>query len=166
MRTTPGTVRSAWTVLPPLWVWTHHSGAQDVTIARLTRKALLGRTEPAAPTLAVILDEAVLHRAIGGKEVMRGQLHALIDAARRPNVTIQVLPFDVGTHAGLDGPFILLGFPEDIAPDVAYVGTRIGNGWAESADVVRRLRVDFEALQSAALPPDTSMERIAAITKE
>lgn len=142
------------------------AGVQRRVMARMTRKALLGRTDPPAPRLATILDEAVLHRPIGGRQVMRTQLHALVDAARRPNVTIQVLPFDVGTHAGLDGPFIILGFPEDIAPDVAYVGTRIGDGWAESAEAVQQLRVDFEALQAAALPPEESLERIVAITKE
>jgi transcriptional regulator with XRE-family HTH domain len=134
--------------------------------ARMTRKALLGRTDPPAPALTAILDESVLRRPIGGPEVMRAQLHALIDAARRPNVDIRVLPFAAGTHAGLDGPFILLGFPEDIAPDVAYVGTRIGDGYAEDAATVRAIRVDFEALHAAALPPEESLERIAAITKE
>lgn len=134
--------------------------------ARMTRKALLGRTDPAAPMLSAILDEAVLRRPIGGREVMRAQLRALIDASRRPNVEIRVLPFEVGTHKGLDGPFIVLTFPEDIAPDVAYVGTRIGDGWAEDAATVKALKVDFEALQTAALPPEESLERIAAITKE
>jgi hypothetical protein len=132
----------------------------------MTRKALLGRTDPAAPSLTAILDESVLRRSIGGREVMRAQLHALIDASRRPNVDIRVLPFEAGTHAGLDGPFILLGFPEEIAPDVAYVGTRIGDGYAEDAATVRAIRVDFENLQAAALPPEDSLERIAAITKE
>jgi hypothetical protein len=134
--------------------------------ARMIRKALLGRTDPPAPALTAVLDEAVLRRSIGGRDVMHAQLRALIDASRRPNVEIRILPFDVGTHKGLDGPFILLGFPEDIAPDVAYVGTRIGDGWAEDATTVRALRVDFEALQTAALPPEESLERIAAIIKE
>jgi transcriptional regulator with XRE-family HTH domain len=142
------------------------AGVQRRVMARMTRKALLGRTDPAAPELTAILDEAVLRRPIGGIDVMRAQLRALLDAAHRPNVTIQVLPFDVGTHAGLDGPFILLGFPEDIAPDVAYVGTRIGDGYAEDAATVRDLRVDFDALQAAALPPEESLERIAAYTEE
>jgi transcriptional regulator with XRE-family HTH domain len=134
--------------------------------ARMTRKALLGRQDPPAPQLNTILDEAVLRRPIGGSDVMGSQLHALLDAARRPNVDIRVLPFDAGTHAGLDGPFIVLGFPEEIAPDVAYVGTSIGEGWAESAEVVRQIRVHFDALQAAALSPGESMERIAALTKE
>jgi Domain of unknown function (DUF5753) len=132
----------------------------------MARKALLGRHEPSAPQLNTILDEGVLRRPIGGLDVMRGQLNALADGARRPNVDIRILPFGVGTHAGLDGPFILLGFPEEIAPDVAYVGTSIGEGWAESAEVVRRIKVDFDALQTVALPPEQSLEFIVAMTKE
>ena len=142
------------------------SGVQRRVMARMTRKALLGRTDPAAPELTAILDEAVLCRPIGGRDVMRAQLHALLDAARRPNVTIRLLPFRAGSHAGLDGPFILLGFPEEIAPDVAYVGTRIGDGYAEDAATVGDLRVDYENLKTAALPPEESLERIAALTKE
>lgn len=142
------------------------AGIQRRVQARMARKALLSRKDPAAPVLTAVLDEAALRRPIGGREVMRAQLHALLDAAERPNVTIRVLPFEVGTHAGLDGPFIILGFPEDIAPDVAYVGTRIGDGYAESNETVRRLKVDFEDLKSAALPPEGSTELIAAIAKE
>jgi transcriptional regulator with XRE-family HTH domain len=134
--------------------------------ARMARKALLGRQEPPAPQLNAVLDEAVLRRPLGGPDVMRGQLHALLDAARRPNVDIRVLPFDAGTHAGLDGPFIILGFPDEIASDVIYVGTKIGEGWAESAEAVRRISIDFDALQAAALFPDETAEHIAAIIKE
>ncbi|HZE32469.1 MAG TPA: helix-turn-helix transcriptional regulator [Actinoallomurus sp.] len=142
------------------------AGVQRRVMARMTRKALLGRTDPAAPELNAILDEGALRRPIGGRDVMRAQLHALLDAMRRPNVTVRVLPFAVGTHAGLDGPFIILGFPEAIAPDVGYVGTRIGDGYAESTEVVRSLRVDFDHLQAAALSPEGSAEFIVAMTKE
>ncbi|MFL6056114.1 MAG: helix-turn-helix domain-containing protein [Actinoallomurus sp.] len=134
--------------------------------ARMARKALLSRKEPVAPTLTTVIDEAALRRPVGGREVMRTQLHALLDAARRPNVTVRVLPLEVGTHAGLDGPFIILGFPGGIAPDVAYVGTRIGDAYAESTETVRSLKVDFDSLQAAALSPEKSTELIVAIAKE
>lgn len=134
--------------------------------ARMARKALLSRAEPPAPRLTAVVDEAALRRPIGGPDVMRAQLRALLEASRRPNVTILVLPLDVGTHAGLDGPFIVLGFPEDIAPDVAYVGTRLGDGYAESAETVRRVKVDFENLKAAALNPQESRDFIAAIVEE
>ena len=134
--------------------------------ARMARKALLSRQDPPAPVLTVVIDEAALRRPIGGRDVMRGQLHALLDAARRPNVEVRVLPLAIGTHRGLDGPFIVLGFPEEIAPDVAYVGTRLGDAYAESREVVRRIRVDFDRLKSVALSPEESTECIAAIAEE
>lgn len=139
---------------------------QRRVMARMTRTALLGRTSPPAPELAVVIDEAALRRPIGGREVMRDQHHALLAAARRSNVTLQVMPYDVGEHAGLSGTFIVLSFPEDIAPDVGYAETRIGDGYAEDAATVGALKVDFEALQAAALSPVDSVELIAAMTKE
>lgn len=142
------------------------ASVQRRVMARMTRKALLGRADPPAPQMTAVIDESALRRPIGGRDVMRAQLHALLDAGRRPNVAIRVLPFEAGTHAGLDGPFIVLGFPEDIAPDVAYVGTRIGDGYAESTEIVRRIKLDFESLLAAALSPEGSAEFIAAMTEE
>lgn len=142
------------------------ASVQRRVMARMTRTVLLGRDEPPAPELAVVIDEGALRRPIGGRTVMRGQLHALIETGRRPNVTIQVLPYEVGEHPALDGAFIVLSFAEDISPDVGYVETRIGDGYAESASVVGPLRVDFENLQAAALSPEGSAEFIAALAKE
>jgi transcriptional regulator with XRE-family HTH domain len=137
---------------------------QRRVMARMTRTALLGRTNPAAPALSVVIDEGALRRPIGGRDVMRAQLHALLDAGRRPNVTIQVMPYDAGAHPGLSGAFIVLSFPEDIAVDVGYAETRIGDGYAEDAATVGALKLDSEALQAAALPPEGSLEFIAAMT--
>ncbi|MEV5706939.1 helix-turn-helix transcriptional regulator [Actinoallomurus sp. NPDC052274] len=61
--------------------------------ARSARRTLLGRTDRTAPTFIAIIDEAALRRPIGGPEVMRSQLRALLDAARRPNVSLRVMPY-------------------------------------------------------------------------
>jgi hypothetical protein len=134
--------------------------------ARSARRTLLGRADPPAPKFTAIIDEAALRRPVGGPEVMRAQLRALVDAARRPNVSVRVLPYAAGAHPGLDGPFIILGFPEDLAPDVAYVETKGGDIYAESAADVRRFRVDFESISAVALDPEGSTEFIAAIAEE
>lgn len=134
--------------------------------ARSARRTLLGRTDPPAPIFTAIIDEAALQRPVGGRDVMRAQFHALLDAARRPNVTIRVLPCSVGEHPGLDGPFIILTFPEQLSPDVAYVETKAGDNYVESAADVRRFRLDFDNLQSAALSPEGSAELIAALAEE
>lgn len=134
--------------------------------ARSARRTLLGRIDPPAPAFTAIIDEAALRRPVGGVEVMRAQLRALLDAARRPNVTVRVLPNASGAHPGLDGPFIILSFPEHLAPDVAYVETKAGDTYLESAADVRRFRVDFENLSAAAMDPQGSAEFIAAIAEE
>ncbi|GAA4617665.1 helix-turn-helix transcriptional regulator [Actinoallomurus liliacearum] len=148
--------------------WEHgdEASVQRRVMARITRKALLGRAEPPAPDLTVVMDEAVLRRPIGGTKVMRSQLHALLDVGERPNVTVRVIPFHVGTHAGLDGPFIVLGFPDCIASDVAYVETKAGATYVESVDSVQRFKLDFEKLKAAALSIEDSVDLIAAIAKE
>ncbi|GAA4625495.1 helix-turn-helix transcriptional regulator [Actinoallomurus vinaceus] len=134
--------------------------------ARSARRILLGRTDRPAPTFTAIIDEAALRRPIGGPEVMRSQLRVLLDAARRPNVSLRVLPYTAGAHPGLDGPFIILSFPEQLAPEVAYVETKGGDIYAESAADVRRFRVDFGNISAVALDPEESTEFIAAVIKE
>lgn len=128
---------------------------------RMMRKELLSR--PAAPSLHVILDEAVLHRPIGGHEVMRGQLREVLATAERPNVTIQVLPFEAGAHAGLEGPFVVLSFPEKVDPDVVYTEVMAGDIYLESADEVARFNLAFERLRNAALDPQESAKLIADV---
>lgn len=149
--------------------WSRKDGEEEVQRrlrARLQRRALLSRTDPPAPHITAVIDEAALRRPIGGNEVMRDQLQALLAAARRPNVTILALPFSVGSHAGLDGPFIVLGFPDEIAPDVAYVETKAGRNHIESRDGVQRFKLDFVDLKDAALDAQESMEFIAALAEE
>ncbi|WP_420804641.1 DUF5753 domain-containing protein [Actinomadura flavalba] len=77
---------------------------------RLKRKAVLDGDDPLE--LWAILDEASLHRVIGGHETMRFQLLHLTEAARRPNVTIQVIPYAAGPHGSMNGTFGIFGFHE------------------------------------------------------
>ena len=72
--------------------------------ARLARQAVLDRT--GAPQLWCVLDEGVLHRAIGGSKVMRSQLYHLAEVAEHPKTTIQVIRTG-GAHAGLLGEFVI-----------------------------------------------------------
>jgi transcriptional regulator with XRE-family HTH domain len=85
---------------------------------RRARQDLL--TRPAAPGYWVVLDETVLRRPVGGLDVMRGQLAHLIEAAERPNVTIQVIPFAAGWHPALYGMFNIFRFPGQELPDIVY----------------------------------------------
>ncbi|MER5649206.1 helix-turn-helix transcriptional regulator [Streptosporangium sp. NPDC002524] len=107
-----------------------------------------------APNLEIVLDEAVLHRMIGGPEVMCAQLEHLTEAMSRPNVTVRVLPFTTGAHASPEGAFTIFDMPEPYS-DVTYVETRGGAVYteAEGAEVFVRA---YDSLQSAALTPDES----------
>jgi hypothetical protein len=74
------------------------------------------------PEYHVILDEAVLHRAVGGREVMRQQLLHLAKLSELRHVQIQVLPAHAGAHAALNGSFTLLNLPAPPVPLVAETG--------------------------------------------
>lgn len=134
--------------------------------ARMARKTLLGRKKPAPPHLHVVLDEAALRRPIGGPDVMRDQLYALKAAARRPNVTVQVLPYEAGAHPGLNGSFILLSYAEPIDPDIVYVEGRHGDVYLESKTDVDRHRLDWAEIRELALSPQMSEDFIAHLIKE
>jgi transcriptional regulator with XRE-family HTH domain len=86
---------------------------------RLTRQEML--MKPDGPRLWAVIDEAALRRPIGGREVMRAQLLRLIEAAREPNITLQVVSFRSGGHAAEAGAFTIMRFPEVDLPDVVYL---------------------------------------------
>jgi hypothetical protein len=85
----------------------------------MARQQLL--TRPDAPQVRAVLDEAALRRPIGGAEVMRAQLQALIDISKLDNVTVQVTLFSSGGHAAEGGAFTILRFPEPDLSDVVYL---------------------------------------------
>jgi hypothetical protein len=85
----------------------------------MNRQKLLTRPDP--PQLWVVVDEGALRRPVGGPEIMRAQLNALIDATKQPNVRLQVIPFRAGGHAAAGGSFSILRFPDQDLPDVVYV---------------------------------------------
>ncbi|QXJ21057.1 helix-turn-helix domain-containing protein [Actinomadura graeca] len=128
--------------------------------ARKIRQALLDRES--APRLHVVFDESVLHRHIGGREVMRAQLDALNLAVKtRPSVTIQVLPYTAQAHAGLDGRFTILSYPNPADPDIAYVEGTMGDVYLESAEEIAKHRDRFDRIEAAALSPEDSAHLIA-----
>lgn len=113
-----------------------------------------------------IVDEGVLHRRTGGDEVMRAQLRHLIDIGKRPNVTIQVLPFGEGWHPGTTGSFSILEFPEGVHSPVAYIISQAGDVYLEREDDMRRVTLTYTHLQTAALSVSKSRELIAAIARQ
>lgn len=87
--------------------------------SRLERQELFDR--PDTPEMFFILDEAVIRRSVGGEGVMRNLRSHLLELNERQGVTIQVLPFSIGSHKGLSGPFVYLEFEAADDPDVLYL---------------------------------------------
>jgi len=92
---------------------------------------------------------------------MHNQLNWLADRATLPHVTIQVLPFQAGAHAGMEGPFLILGFPEQADPDVVYVDNTTAGIYLEEPAEILRYTLMFDHLRAAALAPDDTVTRIA-----
>lgn len=107
-----------------------------------------------------VMDEAVLHRQIGGPQVMRDQLTAMLEAAKLRNVTLQVIPFREGAYASMLSSFAILDFPGN--PGVVYIEGLTGDLYAEGDDVQRCTTV-FNDLRSSALSPTASVEMIKEI---
>jgi transcriptional regulator with XRE-family HTH domain len=125
---------------------------------RLARQQRL-QEEPALD-LWVIHDEAVIRRAVGGAAVMRAQLIGLREAADVPGVTMQVLPFVNGAHAGLRGPFSILEFADRVDTRVAHVESVGGFLYLEKDREVRACADAFDRLRASALSPGASLDLI------
>ncbi|MFZ3497806.1 helix-turn-helix domain-containing protein [Streptomyces sp. 5.8] len=136
--------------------------ADEITAARMERQRILMREEP--PVLLVVLDEALLHRSVGGREVMREQLAHLLTFVERPWIQIQVLPFSAGEHSGMMGSFTLLRFDGD--PDLFYAESYDSGHMTANPPVIRERSVGYARLQAAALSPEESALLIARVMEE
>jgi transcriptional regulator with XRE-family HTH domain len=129
---------------------------------RMNRQELLDRLD--GRQLFFILDEAVIHRLVGGKDAMRRQLLRLVELGRRPHVTIEVVPFSAGVHPGLRGPFVVLEFPDPEDDDVLYLENTGGDLISrEEPDQVLPYREAFEQLREMSLGPEGSAEYLRQI---
>jgi len=127
---------------------------------RSTRQQLLDRADP--PLIEIIMDEAVLRRPMGGPAVMREQLDRIIEIAAHPNVSIQVLPFDLGAHPALESNFIILRFGGK-APNIVYVEGLIPPVYYRRAKEVQRYQQVFERLRDIGSSPQDSAGLIAKV---
>jgi len=129
------------------------------------RRALIDKDENPIDLWAII-DEAVLHRLVGGASLMRQQIERLQMVAERPNVTLQVIRFGTGVHAGMDGSFSILEYEDEADPDVVFAENAAGGLFMEKDDDLRRYRFVFDRLRASALSPELSAEFLAKRAKE
>jgi transcriptional regulator with XRE-family HTH domain len=133
---------------------------------RTRRQAILTR-EVAPAELTVVLDEAVLRRAVGGRAAMRAQVEHLLDAARLPNVTLHVLPFDRGAHAGMAGGFTIMRFPWAADPGIGFLESAWSVGvYFEQPHEIEAQRLAFAKLCDIALPPADAHRFMAGVAAE
>lgn len=132
---------------------------------RLERQSLL--TRPRAPYLDVILNEAVLHRLVGGAAVMAEQLGHLLEVTQRTNAAVRILPWSAGVHGGMAASaFAILDFPtgphssEQMEPPLAYVDTLTGAMYLNKHGEVSAYRLVWDDLGKRALDGPSSREMI------
>jgi transcriptional regulator with XRE-family HTH domain len=130
--------------------------------AKLARQRILTRADP--PSFAVVLDEAALHRVVGGRQVMADQLAKILDMSALPNVTVQILPFELGAHPALESNFTMLRLP-DAAPGVVFVEGMIGSTYLDRPGDLNRYHEIFNELQSIALNPKDTGDLVAKLLR-
>lgn len=128
---------------------------------RIKRQEILRRADP--PHFWAVIDEAVLHRPIGGAKVMREQVEHLLDLMALPNVTLQVMPFRFGGHVGEGGAFTILRFPEPELPDTVYVEHLTSAHYLDKPDHVERYAQAMERLTVDSQPPDLTRRTLHRI---
>ncbi|MEO3780911.1 helix-turn-helix transcriptional regulator [Micromonospora sp. B11E3] len=131
---------------------------------RMRRQELLSRPEP--PQLWAVIDEAALRRPIGGPEVMRGQLTALIEATRSPHVRVQVIPFEAGGHAAAGGAFTILRFGDQDLPDIVYIEQLTSALYLDKREDLDYYAAAMERLCVEAEPPERTPDLLTRLRDE
>jgi transcriptional regulator with XRE-family HTH domain len=128
---------------------------------RLQRQAIIAKDPPLR--LWAILDEAALHREVGGTEVMRGQLQHLSQIARRPEITLQVIPYDVGAHVAMARGFSIFSFSD--GPDMLYVEMVIGTLYLDREVDISASSLHFDHIRAKAHTAINSYKLINEISR-
>jgi Domain of unknown function (DUF5753)/Helix-turn-helix domain len=130
--------------------------------ARMQRQARLSGPDPLQ--LTAIISQAALERCARQPSVAAAQLSRLADRAQWPNVELRVLPFDIGLHVGMSGPFSVLSFPEQL-PDIAYYEYAVGGHLVDDESVVDQLDKLLRKLSDQALGSDESAAMITELAQ-
>src|SRR6266566_9690049 len=131
---------------------------------RMKRQDLLHGQD--APRVWSVMDEAALRRPVGGAQVMRGQLGRLVEVAALPPVTVQVVPFRRGGHAGAGGSFTVLRFRQADLPDVAYIEQLTSALYLERRNDVDHYMEVMNRLSAEALTPAGTTRFLKEIIRE
>ena len=142
---------------PPRLNSTTHFKDLDTTMARRVAKKKAYWDKGDSLLTWTLIDEAVLMRPAGGKEVMRKQLEHLLVMAELPHVSLRVIPFSSGEHMGVGGSVQIIGLEDR---DVAYSGALNGGRLIESPGEVREYSITFDRIGVKAASEEASREII------
>ncbi|MEE1739108.1 helix-turn-helix transcriptional regulator [Streptomyces sp. BE147] len=112
-----------------------------------------------------VIDESALRRMVGGKQVMREQLEHLVEQSHLPHVTVQVLPFDMGAHPGINGQYAILEFPDAADSSVVYIEGVTSDLYLEKANDVQRYSVMYEHLRAQSLNVEQTRQFVSEMAK-
>ncbi|WP_438272094.1 DUF5753 domain-containing protein [Streptomyces antibioticus] len=133
-----------------------------LVVTRLERAKVL--QDPVTPVVWVLLDEAVLRRAVGGRDVMGEQIMHIVRLVEGGRARVHVMPFTLGFHPLMDGMLTLMSFEDQ--PPVAYgEGLRMGKVH-DSPSVVQELHGRYDLALSDALPLKESLALLRATAKD
>jgi transcriptional regulator with XRE-family HTH domain len=130
--------------------------------ARLARQEIYARKP--APLMSFVLEESVLQRPLGGKEVLRGQLEQVLLIGHKRNVEIQVMPVSREDHGALGGPFTLIDTPE--GRRIAYAEVQGDSRLYSGQSKVRELEARYGILRAQALTPSESLAYVEKLLGE
>ena len=130
---------------------------------RMRRQKVLAR--PDAPRLWAVVDEAVLHRPIGGRRVMLAQIEHLLELTRLPNVTLQVMPYRLGGYIA-EGAFTMLRFAEPALPDLVYIEHLTGALYLDKPDEIELYSRVTDQLTVDAETPDHTRQLLTKVRVE
>jgi transcriptional regulator with XRE-family HTH domain len=129
--------------------------------ARMRRQELLDRA--GRPRVRVLMDEAVLHRQVGGPKVMSAQLEKIHAVVASEKVIVQIVPFSSGAQASSDSNMTLFEFGDVSVPDIVHVEGLISAQFQDRRESVERYREVLDNLRDAALSPKESQVLITEI---
>ncbi|MEU1691010.1 MULTISPECIES: helix-turn-helix domain-containing protein [Streptomyces] len=134
----------------------------EVRLRRQSR--ITAETDPLR--LWVVLDEASLRRVVGSRQVMREQLEHVMELSQQPHITVQVLPFEVGAHSGINGQYSILEFADAADSSVVYIEGVTSDLYLEKPHDVQKYTVMYEHLRAQSLNVEQSRQLVERVAKE
>lgn len=134
----------------------------DRVAARIGRQALLRKKD--APGLSVVLHEAALRHRVGGPIVMAEQLMYLVEAMKRPNIQVRVIPLGSDGHPGMNGPFVIMDYID--LPSLVHLENKVCSLYLDDQEDVEAYKLAWQGLLEAAFDSARSTELIAGIISD